>query len=103
VLVEVDCIPAGMELFSAADEERREFIKRVINDCDYYLFIIGGSYGITMHNGLSYTDKEYDYAFKRGLKVIAFVHENPELIPLGKSDAGLEKSKTSSVPRESGR
>lgn len=45
MLIEVDCIPAEMELFSAADEEQREFIKRVINDCDYYLFIIGGSYG----------------------------------------------------------
>jgi len=79
-----------MGLFPAADEEQREFIKRVINGCDYYLFIIGGSYGTTIHDGLSYTDKEYNYAFKRGLKIIAFVHENPELIALGMSDADPE-------------
>ena len=36
-VMELDCIPAGMELFPAADEEQFEFIKRVINDCDYYL------------------------------------------------------------------
>ena len=36
-LMEMDCIPAGMELFPAADEEQWEFIKRVIDDCDYYL------------------------------------------------------------------
>ena len=32
-LMEMDCIPAGMELFPAADEEQWEFIKRVIDDC----------------------------------------------------------------------
>jgi hypothetical protein len=34
-LMEMDCIPAGMELFPAADQEQFEFIKRVIDDCDY--------------------------------------------------------------------
>jgi hypothetical protein len=35
VLQSMDCIPAGMELFPAIDEEQFEFIKRVIDDCDY--------------------------------------------------------------------
>ena len=29
-LIEMDCIPAGMELFPAADEERFQFIKSII-------------------------------------------------------------------------
>ena len=61
-LMEMDCIPAGMELFPAADEEQWEFIKRIIDDCDYYLLIIGGRYGSTTPEGISYTEKEYDYA-----------------------------------------
>ena len=61
-LMEMDCIPAGMELFPAADEEQWEFIKRVIDDCDYYLLIIGGRYGSTTADGVSYTEREYDYA-----------------------------------------
>ena len=85
-LMEMDCIPAGMELFPAADEEQFEFIKRVIDDCDYYLLIIGGRYGSTTEEGISYTEKEYDYAIQKGLKVIALVHENPDEIPVGKSD-----------------
>jgi hypothetical protein len=32
-LMEADCIPAGMELFPAADEDQFEFITRVIDDC----------------------------------------------------------------------
>ena len=44
-VIQLNCIPAGMELFPAADEEQLAFIKRVIDDCDYYLLIIGGRYG----------------------------------------------------------
>lgn len=85
-LMEMDCIPSGMELFPAADEEQWEFIKRVIDDCDYYLLIIGGRYGSTTSEGISYTEKEYDYAIEKGLKVIAMLHGNPEEIPMGKSE-----------------
>lgn len=85
-LMEMDCIPAGMELFPTADEEQWTFIKRVINDCDYYVLIIGGRYGTVTPEGISYTEKEYDYAISKGLRVLTFVHERPEEIPLGKSD-----------------
>ncbi len=85
-LMEMDCIPAGMELFPAADEEQWAFIKRVIDDCDYYLIIIGGRYGSTTPEGISYTEKEFDYANERGLKIIALVHEDPDSIPVRKSD-----------------
>jgi hypothetical protein len=85
-LMEMDCIPAGMELFPAADEEQWEFIKKVINDCDYYLLLIGGRYGSITPDGISYTEKEFDYAIEKGLKVVAFVHQNPGNIPSEKSE-----------------
>lgn len=84
--MEMDCIPSGMELFPATDEEQWEFIKKVIDDCDYYLLIIGGRYGSTTSEGISYTEKEYDYAVEQGMKVIALLHKNPEEIPIGKSE-----------------
>jgi len=89
-LMELDCIPAGMELFPAADEEQFEFIKRIINDCDYYLVIVGGRYGSITPEGISYTEQEYDYALSRGLKVVALLHEDPDLIPFGKSEQDPE-------------
>jgi len=85
-VISANCIPAGMELFPAADEKQLDFIKRVIDDCDYYLLIIGGRYGSLSDSGLSYTELEYDYAVSRGIKVIALVHENPHEIEPGKSD-----------------
>ncbi|MCX6381232.1 MAG: DUF4062 domain-containing protein, partial [Armatimonadetes bacterium] len=33
-LLELDCIPSGMELFPAADEAQWSLIKKVIDDCD---------------------------------------------------------------------
>ncbi len=89
-LMEMDCIPAGMELFPAADEEQFEFIKRVIDDCDYYIVIVGGRYGSTTSAGISYTEKEYDYAREKGLRVIALLHDKPYDIPLGKSETDQE-------------
>ena len=85
-LMEMDCIPAGMELFPAADDEQWAFIKRIIDDCDYYLIIIGGRYGSTTPEGISYTEKEFDYALERSLKIVALLHEEPDSIPVNKSD-----------------
>jgi hypothetical protein len=85
-IMELDCIPAGMEIFPAIDEEQFEFIKRVIDDCDYYLLIIGGRYGSVSDAGVSYTQMEYEYAISKGLKVMAFLHQDPESLPLKKSE-----------------
>src|SRR5690606_13075222 len=85
-LMDMDCIPAGMELFPAADAQQWEFIKKVIDDCDYYLLIIGGRYGSVTADGISYTEKEYDYAVESGQPVLAFVHSAPESLPVAKSD-----------------
>jgi|SRR5579872_853584 len=85
-VIELNCIPAGMELFPASNEEQLQFIKRVIDDCDYYLLIIAGRYGSVGPDGVSYTEKEFDYAVKRGLPVIAFPHGNPDDISYGKSE-----------------
>src|SRR6266849_6800645 len=90
-VIGMNCIPAGMELFPAADEEQFNFIKRIIDDCDYYLLIIGGRYGSVDGEGVSYTEKEYDYALGRGLKVIAFVHSDPTSLGDGKVDTDPER------------
>lgn len=89
-LMKMDCIPSGMELFPAADIEQFEFIKKVIDDCDYYLLIIGGKYGSMTDEGISYTEKEYDYAQEKGIKVIAFLHKSPENLPAKDSETTTE-------------
>lgn len=85
-LMEQDCIPAGMELFPAADLDQFEFIKRIIDDCDYYVLIIGARYGSMDANGVSYTEKEYDYAVSKDIPIMAFLHKDIASVPIGKAD-----------------
>jgi hypothetical protein len=89
-LLEMDCIPAGMEMFPAADEDQMTLIKGVIDQCDYYLVVIGGRYGSMSAAGISYTEQEYDYAITRGIPVMGFVHGEPDAIPQGKTDKNYE-------------
>jgi hypothetical protein len=89
-LMDMGCIPASMELFPAMDEEVFEFIKTVIDDCDYYLLIIANLYGSLAPDGISYTEKEYDYAVSKGIKVVALIHEKPETLPFDRSEETAE-------------
>ncbi len=85
-LLELDCIPSGMELFPAADEDQWTLIKRIIDDCDYYIVIIAGRYGSVGPEGKSYTQMEYEYAISKQKPVIAFLHGEPGKIESGKTD-----------------
>lgn len=85
-LLELDCFPAGMEIFPAASEAAWDLIKGVIDDSDYYLLIIGGRYGSLDDVGIGYTEKEYNYAISVKKPVVAFLHQTPGDIPLAKSE-----------------
>ena len=86
-----NCFPAGMEMFPAMDEEQFEYIKRIIDDSDYYLLIIGGRYGSMDKDGKSWTEKEYDYAVSKGIPVIIFDHEDFTKLPVNKTDQNDKK------------
>lgn len=85
-LLEMDCIPSGMELFPAADEEQWTLIQRVIDDCDYYIVLVGGRYGSLHPSGKSYTQMEYEYAISKSKPVMGFLHKNPDSLPASKTE-----------------
>lgn len=93
-LLELDCIPAGMELFPATDEDAWSLITEVIDGCDYYILILAGKYGSTNKDGIGYTEMEFDYAISQDKPVLCFVHESIENLPSSKvesSDMGKER------------
>lgn len=56
-------MPSGMELAAEPNEHIRDVIYRWISDCDYYILVLGGRYGLIDGNsGMSYTELEYNYA-----------------------------------------
>jgi hypothetical protein len=90
-LMKMNCFPAGMELFPAFDEEQFEFIKRIIDESDYYILIIGGRYGSLAKDGIGFTEKEYDYAVSKGMKVLAFLHSDVDNLPRAKTENDRKK------------
>lgn len=87
-LLNAKYIPAGMELFSASNDEQFKYIKKIIDNCDYYILIVAGRYGsINPNSGLSFTEQEYNYAIEREIPVLSFIHSNPEGLPSDKKDS----------------
>lgn len=99
-ILDLNHIPAGMELFPAVDVEQLTYIKKVIDECDYYLLIVGGRYGSLDAEGISFTEREYDYAVETGKFVIAFVHAEPGAISVRNSDVKPELAAALNVFRE---
>jgi hypothetical protein len=80
-------IASGMEVFPAADIEQFEYIKKVIDECDYYILLIGARYGSVDEAGVSFTEKEYVYAVEQKKTVLAFVHGDIDSIPATKAES----------------
>jgi hypothetical protein len=85
-ILEIDHMPAGMELFPATDDSAWQLIRDVIDSSDYYILIVGGRYGSLDETGLGYTEKEYDYALATKKPVIPLLHENPDNLPRDKTE-----------------
>jgi hypothetical protein len=89
-LLELDCMPSGMELFPATNDDQWSLIKQVIDDSDYYIVVLAGRYGSISPSGLSYTEMEYRYALETGKPIIGFVHGSVEEIPAKYSESNSE-------------
>lgn len=71
-VLQQECIPVCMEVFPSSNDEVFEYIKKTINQCDYYVLILGSKYGSVASDGLSYTEKEYRYARDKNIPIIGF-------------------------------
>lgn len=65
--------PIGMETFGADADDQWDIIKETIDSSDYYLIIVGQRYGTLASDGISYTEKEFDYAFNNGIPIFGYV------------------------------
>lgn len=94
VLLQKNCFPVGMELFPAANDDQWTVIQSLLKECDYYILIIGGRYGsIDVNTGISYTQKEYQYAQDLGIPTIVFVPGDPNKIIAEKTEFNKSKRK----------
>ncbi len=81
-LLELDCMPIGMEYFPAASVDQWTAIKALIDNCDYYIVISAGRYGSrSKETKLSYTEMEYDYAIAKDIPTTAFLRSELDELP----------------------
>lgn len=91
VALENNFIPVGMEQFHAAPTSQWNVITKMIDECDFYLLVIGGRYGsIDEDTGISYTEKEYNYAKAKGLPILVLIKES-SAITESEQDTGDDK------------
>lgn len=90
-ILEMGHIPVGMEMFSAADEEQWKLIARQIKDSDYYILLAAHRYGSETPEGLSYTEKEYDYAREQGVPTLSFIINDSAPWPANLTDNDHKK------------
>ncbi|WP_318402948.1 DUF4062 domain-containing protein [Photobacterium leiognathi] len=88
-ILEMYHIPIGMEMFSAEDEDQWEIIRRTIEVSDYYILVLGLRYGSKTSDGISFTQKEYEYALENKIPVLAFVMDEMVSLPKDKRDDDL--------------
>jgi hypothetical protein len=92
-------LPVGMEMFNAADSTQWEIIKRHIDNSDYYVVVLAHRYGsLDPEDGISYTEKEYNYALEKGVPCLGFVIDSnvswpPSLIAKGDDIVKLDAFK----------
>lgn len=91
VALENNFIPVGMEQFHAAPTSQWDIITKMIDECDFYILVIGGRYGsIDKETDISYTEKEYNYAKTKGLPVLVLIKES-SAITENEKDTGDDK------------
>ena len=87
-LLNINCIPCGMEYFPAADEDAWNCIERLIPECDYYVVIVAGKYGsIPPGQQKSFTHLEYELAVEKGVPVLGLLHKTPAKLPHERCEA----------------
>jgi len=93
-------IPIGMEMFSADNSDQWEVIQHTIDNSDYYLLILGHRYGSVTKEGISFTEKEFDYAKSIGIPVLAFIRNHDVATKPEERDIEYDKQEKMRLFRE---
>ena len=81
VIIASKCFPAGMEYFPASSEEQFSYIKKVIDESDYFILITAGKIGSLSEDVISYTEKEFDYAVEKNIPILVFPYKDINQLP----------------------
>lgn len=89
-LLDYRVFPICMEHFTTSTNEKFKALEVLINASDFFILILGRYYGSCDSDGISVTQKEYEYASEKGKEILAIeTEELTEVINL--SDEEIRK------------
>ncbi len=74
------CLPCGLEQQPTAGNAWNA-TKKLIDDCDYYLLLLGSRYGSLSPSGVGFTHMEYVYAATKQKPILILMLDSPESRP----------------------
>ena len=94
-ILKMQYLPVGMEMFNASSDSQWKIITDTIDDCDYYVLIVGKRYGSVIEQGpekgMSYTEREFRYAMKQGVPYLGFLVSDEARIISANTESDPEK------------
>lgn len=95
-LIKRNCFPVAMEYFPAMSRKSIDYIKDVIQKCDFYILIVAGRYGSSKdESGKSLTEIEFEYAQELGIPTNIYLYNGQPLTEdkIEDTDAGKAQLK----------
>jgi hypothetical protein len=80
VLPTLGCMPCGLDI-SPVGATAWTSLKKLIDESDYYVLVLGSRYGSLSPSGISYTHMEYVYASTKQKPILVLMHDSPDSRP----------------------
>lgn len=80
VLPTLGCMPCGLDI-SPVGATAWSSLKKLIDESDYYVLVLGSRYGSLSPSGISYTHMEYVYASTKQKPILVLMHDSPDSRP----------------------
>lgn len=95
-LLDFRILPIGMEHFTVSTNGEFSDIEELIDEADFFILLMGKNYGSCDSEGVSWTEREYEYALLKNKPIIAIICN--ELIPnLGVDVSALSEQEAKQV------
>lgn len=73
ILLDFNIMPIGMEHFTTSYDGNFSDIQTFIDQSDFFVLLMSHTYGSTDSYGISWTEREFDYAFAKNKKILVIV------------------------------
>lgn len=72
-LLDFRVLPIGMEHFTVSTNGEFSDIQELIDDSDFFIMLMGKNYGSCDEKGISWTEREYEYAVLKDKSIIVII------------------------------